>query len=122
MLLNDFLFPGQLWWLTKEGKLKNKNGPWKYSDSSWETPKPGTQFVNFIVEKARNEVMGFIETNITMGSEVILKPFPVDVVVKKSAYWYLIPEHAGWFRIIHSLSKGCLTAVSDSKLTIESKF
>ena len=111
---------GQLWRLKKEGKLKNKNGDWKYSDIPLEIPKPGVlQFDNFITDKTKNMVLGFEDKNITIGSEVILVPIPEDPILKKQSYWKVILTKLGWFKIFHPLSGSYLTTKSGSKLTIE---
>ena len=85
----------------------------------WTIPKAGPLHKNFIIENGENVVMGLLDNNINVGSEVVLKVIPDDLISRKLVHWEVNLATKGWFRITHSTSKGYLTAKSSTKLTIE---
>ena len=60
-----YLLQGQLWKLTNDKKLENKNGKWKYSDRKWTIPDEGK--VGHIQDETSGKVLALaFRTNVDL--------------------------------------------------------
>ena len=69
---------GQLWKFTSDNKLVNKNGPWKYSETTWNRLNMWNNFLTLIhwIQRDSPRLLQDAETNqvlCVVGKEVVLK-------------------------------------------------
>ena len=106
---------GQLWKLTDEMKLVNKNGSWSHQEKIWNMPAEGS--CGHIEDQASGEVLGLWNDSTDLGSMVGLEP--KDRPLTDEQLWVRgLADGNGWFRFKNPISGRVLSVQTFSSATI----
>ena len=110
-----FFYLGQLWNLTDEMKLVNKNGSWSHQEKIWNMPVEGS--CGHIEDQASGEVLGLWNDSTDLGSMVGLEP--KDRPPTDEQLWVRgLADGNGWFRFKNPISGRVLSVQTFSSATI----
>ena len=112
-------FVGQLWKLTNEMKLINKNGNWMHDNLAWTITAEGSE--GNIEEQSSGKVLGLLNDATDIGTPVGLESKKRSVSSDGQKWLRDIADVNGWFRLKNPLSGRVLTAQSSTVIAIAGK-
>ena len=107
-----------MWRYTKDQKLENKSGPWKYGNKLWSIPKDGEHAkAGFIKDQETKMVLGVAGANADEDAGVDLQnPNQEDPFCQK---WRRSkPNNDGWFSFLNPATNEFLTVATAEEIVV----